>query len=87
MIDNCPVDSFNNNILYKKDNKTPRKYSILLKFEGTGFNNRFHICYDYEFSKLKFPILKSLNDFYHTEKRKNDVEYKLFMLENLESKL
>ena len=31
MIDNCVVDSFDNKILYK-DNKTPRKYSVLLKY-------------------------------------------------------
>ena len=87
MIDSCPVDSFDNKILYKKDNKTPRQYSVLLKFEGKGFNNRFHICYDYEFSKLQFPLFKSPHDFYHTEKRKKDVEYKLFVLQNLQSKL
>jgi len=87
MIDNCNVDSFDNKILYKKDNKTPRKYSVLLKFDGPGFNNRFHVCYDYEFSKLKFPMLKSSHDFYYTEKRKKDVEYKLFVLQNLQSKL
>ena len=87
MIDNCNVDSFDNKILYKKDNKTPRKYSVLLKFDGPGFNNRFHICYDYEFSKLKFPLFKSPHDFYYTEKRKKDVEYKLFVLQNLQSKL
>ena len=87
MIDNCNVDSFDNKILYKKDNKTPRKYSVLLKFDGPGFNNRFHICYDYEFSKLKFPLFKSPHAFSYTEKRKKDVEYKLFVLENLSSKL
>ena len=87
MIDNCNVDSFDNKILYKKDNKTPRKYSVLLKFDGPGFNNRFHVCYDYEFSKLKFPLFKSPHDFYYTEKRKKDVEYKLFVLQNLQSKL
>ena len=87
MIDNCNVDSFDNKILYKKDNKTPRKYSVLLKFDGPGFNNRFHVCYDYEFSKLKFPLFKSPHDFYYTEKRKKDIEYKLFVLQNLQSKL
>ena len=87
MIDNCVVDSFDNKLLYKKDNKTPRKYSVLLKFEGNGFNNRFYVCYDYEFSKLKYPYLNPINDFYNTEKRKKDIQYKLFVLENLPSKL
>ena len=87
MIDSCKVDHFDSKILYKMDNKTPRHYSVLLKFDGPGFNNRFHICYDYKFSKLQFPMLKSPNDFYHTEKRKKDVEYKLFVLQNLPSKL
>ena len=32
-------------------------------------------------------MFKSPNDFYHTEKRKKDVEYKLFVLQNLQSKL
>lgn len=87
MIDNCIVDSFDNKILYKKDNKTPRKYSILLKFDGPGFNNRFYVCYDYEFSKLKFPFLKSVSDLDCTEKRKKDIEFKLFILENIKSNL
>tara|TARA_Y100001954_G_C15609908_1_gene502328 strand:- start:206 stop:694 length:489 start_codon:yes stop_codon:yes gene_type:complete len=83
MIDNCEVELFSNNVLYKKDNKTPRKYSVLLKFEGKGFNNRFHICYDYEFSKLKYPHQKLQNDFYYSIERKKDIEYKLYILQNL----
>ena len=86
MIDNCVVDSFSNKVLYKKDNKTPRKYSILLKFDGPGFSNRFYVCYDYEFSKLKYPKQEK-NDPYYSEKRKKDIEYKLFILESLEAKL
>lgn len=87
MINGCKVNHFDSKIVYKLDNKTPRKYSVLLKFDDPGFNNRFHICYDYEFGKLKFPMLKSLHDFYYTEKRKKDIEYKLFVLQNLQSKL
>ena len=86
LIDNCEVESFNSRILYKKDNKTPRQYSVLLKFEGKGFNNRFYVCYDYEFSKLKYPNPHK-NDPYYTQKTKNDIEYKLFVLENLPAKL
>ena len=83
MIDNHEVESFNTNILYKKDNKTPKKYSVLLKFEGSGFNNRFHICYDYEFSKLKYTYQNLQNDFYYSIERKKDIEYKLYILQNL----
>lgn len=85
MIDSCEVESFDK-MLYKKDGKTPSQYSVLLKFEGTGFNNRFYVCYDYEFSKLKYPKQEK-NDPYYSEKRKKDVEYKLFILESLEAKL
>ena len=68
MIDSCPVDSFDSKILYKMDNKTPRKYSVLLKFDGPGFNNRFYICYDYEFSKLKFSVPEFINNDYEIKK-------------------
>jgi len=83
MIDNCEVKSFNNNILFKINNKIPKKYSILLKFEGLDLNNRFYICYDYEFSKLKYPSEKTLNDLNNLIERKKDIEYKLYILENL----
>jgi len=86
MIDGHEVKSFENIILFKKDGKTPKKYSVLLKFEGSGFNNRFHICYDYEFSKLKYPT-SQINNTYCTQKRKKDIQYKLFVLERLPSKL
>lgn len=87
MIDNCIVNSFDNKVLYKKDNKTPKKYSVLLKFDGQGFNNRFYVCYDYEFGKLNFPFLKSESDLDCIEKTKKDIEFKLFLLENIKSNL
>ena len=31
------------------DNKTPKQYSVLLKFDGPKCNNCFHICYDYNY--------------------------------------
>ena len=58
MIDYNEVKSFGKKLLFKKDGITPKRYSILIKFDGTGFNNRFYICYDYEFSEYKYPSLQ-----------------------------
>jgi hypothetical protein len=101
MIDYCEVNSFGQDLLFKKDGITPKKYSILIKFNGTGFNNRFYVCYDYQFSEFKYPSIKkyNLNYIENIKKEienfkkeikeyiKTDLEYKLFILQKIPSRL
>lgn len=86
MINNCEVESFDDKLLVNDVTKMPKKYSILIKFKGTEFNNRFYVGYDYNFSKLKYP-LKDNKDSYYCERTKKDIEFKIFVLEKMFSKL
>ena len=101
MIDYNEVKSFGKKLLFKKDGITPKRYSILIKFDGTGFNNRFYICYDYEFSEFKYSSLQKNNLNYIENIKKEietikkelkyciikDLEFKLFLIQKFSSRL
>ena len=101
MIDYHEVKSFGKKLLFKKDGTTPKRYSILIKFNGSGFNNRFYICYDYEFSEFKYPSFKKNNLNYIENIKKEietikkelkdciikDLEFKLFLIQKFPSRL
>ena len=97
MIDAYDIKLFNNKqdldllntinikkMLINKD-KSMKQYSILLKIKKYG-EKSFYVCYDYKFSKFNY-LNKKDNEYDLLEKRKKEIEYKLFILKRLESKL
>jgi len=82
-LDGKETNTFEGKLLLNSKTNTPRYYSILIKFKESesNFNSRFYICYDYNFSLLKYPT-RGYHGSYFTEHNKKDIEYKLFMLKN-----
>ena len=80
-LDGKETNTFEGKLLLNSKTNTPRYYSILIKFKESesNFNSRFYICYDYNFSLLKYPT-RGYHGSYFTEHNKKDIEYKLFML-------
>ena len=70
MIDSKEVKCFDKD-LFKNNNVKNKQYSILLKLRGNEFNNRFYICYDYNFSS---------EDNINYDLEKKDLEFKIYVL-------
>tara|TARA_B100000401_G_C52638411_1_gene639484 strand:+ start:158 stop:634 length:477 start_codon:yes stop_codon:yes gene_type:complete len=82
-IDHKETSRFTNKLEFYKRINIPKSYSIFIKIK----NIDSYICYDYYFSKAKYHDPRISIDTENIEKNKKDIEFKIYVLKHLNSKL
>ena len=82
-INSKETSRFTNNLEFYTKTNIPKNYSILIKLK----NIDYYICYDYYFSKTKYPDHRFSINIENIEKNKKDIEFKIYILKHLKSSL
>lgn len=82
-INHTETSRFTNKLEFNKRINIPKSYSIFIKIK----NIDSFICYDYYFSKLKYLDPRISINTENMEKNKKDIEFKIYVLKHLNSKL
>tara|TARA_B100000401_G_scaffold377332_1_gene277913 strand:+ start:395 stop:868 length:474 start_codon:yes stop_codon:yes gene_type:complete len=81
-INNNQTSKFTTELEFYTKINIPKNYSIFIKFKNTDY----YICYDYYFSKITYYDSLNSNNKENIEKTK-DLEFKVYVLQQLKSKL